>query len=317
MIACRRYGERRYQGSVTKMDARRDAGTTVAIIATGEMGAAIGGTLACNGLRVITNLAGRSSDSRRRAGEAGIEDVGSDGALVADADLFLSVVPPARAVELAERIAAAAAAARGRHPLAYLDCNAIAPQTMMRIAAILASAGIPAIDGGIIGPAPRPGKTQPRLYVSGPDIGPALALKDHGLDLRPAGERIGDASAVKLCYAALTKGTAGLFIELSAAAAHYGVEAVLEAEMLASQKALYERLGGQMPETFGKAHRFVGEMREMATAFGGCGLPPTIFEGLADLYEIVAEARRSNSRLREASYPDLAERLARVVTPAE
>jgi 3-hydroxyisobutyrate dehydrogenase-like beta-hydroxyacid dehydrogenase len=270
-----------------------------------------------NGLRVITNLAGRSEDSRRRAGEAEIEDVGSDEALVADAALFLSVVPPARAVELAERIAAAAATARSGRPLAYLDCNAIAPQTMARIAATLASAGVVPIDGGIVGPAPKPGKTQPRLYVSGPDIGPAMALKEHGLDVRPAGRGIGDASAVKLCYAALTKGTAGLFIELSAAAAHYGVEAVLEAEMLASQKALYERLGAQLPETFGKAHRFVGEMREMATAFGACGLPPTIFEGLADLYEIVAEARRSNSRLREASYPDLTARLARVVAPAE
>jgi 3-hydroxyisobutyrate dehydrogenase-like beta-hydroxyacid dehydrogenase len=296
------------------MDARRNASTTVAIVATGEMGAGIGGTLVRSGLRVITSLTGRSEESRKRAGEAGIEDVDSDETLIAEADLFLSVVPPARAIELAVRIAAAA---RGRRPLAYLDCNAIAPQTMARIAATLASAGISAIDGGIVGPAPEPGKAQPRLYVSGPDIAPALALKEHGLDVRPAGERIGDASAVKLCYAALTKGTAGLFIELSAAAAHYGVEAVLEAEMLASQKTLYERLGAQLPETFGKAHRFVGEMREMATAFGACGLPPTIFEGLADLYEIVAEARRSNSRLREASHPDLTARLARVVAPAE
>lgn len=296
------------------MDARTNAaGMTVAVVATGEMGAAIGAVLAGGGLRVITNLAGRGDESRGRAEAAGMEDVGSDNALAAEADLFMSVVPPARAVELAERIAAAA---HGR-PLTYLDCNAIAPQTMARIEATLSCAGIAVIDGGIIGPPPSPGKTQPRLYVSGPDTSSAMALKDCGLDVRPAGERVGDASALKLCYAALTKGTSGLFIELTAAAAHYGVDKVLEAEMLESQRAIYESQGSRMPAVFGKAHRFSGEMREMATAFAACGLPPATFEGLADLYEVVAEARRSNSRMREATYPDLAVRLARVVAPAE
>lgn len=292
----------------------RKSDTTVAIVAAGEMGAAIGATLARNGLRVMTSLAGRSEESQRRAREAGIEDAGSDAALLSEADLFLSVVPPARAVELAERIVAALP--RGRS-LPFVDCNAIAPQTMTRIQATLSAAGIPLVDGGIVGPPPHPAKTQPRLYVSGPDIAPALALGAYGLDVRPAGGRIGDASAVKLCYAALTKGTAGLFIELTAAAASYGVSEVLEAEMLGSQKALYESLAAGMPTTFGKAHRFAGEMREMATAFGACGLPPAIFEGLGDLYEIVAEARRSNSRMRESTYPELSTRLARVLVPAE
>jgi putative dehydrogenase len=298
------------------MNAEQDPKTdmTVAIIATGEMGAAIGATLVRNGLRVITNLAGRSEDSRRRAHAAKIEDAGSDEALLSEADLLLSVVPPARAVELAERIAAALPPDRS---LPYLDCNAIAPQTMMRIQATLSAVGIPVIDGGIVGPPPQPAKTQPRLYVSGPDISAALALQTYGLDARRAGHEIGDASAMKLCYAALTKGTAGLFIELTAAAASYGVSDVLEAEMLGSQKALYESLGAGMPTTFGKAHRFAGEMREMATAFGACGLPPATFEGLGDLYDIVAEARRSNSRMREATYPELSTRLARVLIPAE
>lgn len=294
------------------MDAR--SGMTVAIVATGAMGAAIGAVLTRNGLRVITNLAGRSEDSRRRAQEAGMEDTGSDDALAAEADIVLSVVPPACAGELAERVAAVAPRHR---PLTYLDCNAIAPQTMQRIGARLSSAGVTPIDGGIVGPPPHPEQKQPRLYVSGPDMSPALRLKDFGLDVRPAGDKIGDASALKLCYAALTKGTAGLFIELTAAAAAYGVEEVLEAEMLESQKARYESLGGAMAATFGKAHRYAGEMREMATAFGACGLPPAIFDGLADLYEIVAEARRSNSRLRETDYPDLSASLARVVAPAE
>jgi 3-hydroxyisobutyrate dehydrogenase-like beta-hydroxyacid dehydrogenase len=290
------------------------AGLTVSLVATGEMGAGIGATLVRGGARVVTNLEGRSGESRRRAEEAGIEDVRSDEALVAGADIFLSILPPARSVDLAERIAAVAPA---NPRLAYLDCNAIAPQTMQRIAARLSSVGIAASDGGIVGPAPRPDRKLPRLYVSGPDLAPALALKGFGLDVRPAGEKVGDASALKLCYAALTKGTAGLFIELTAAAAAYGVESVLEAEMIESQKAQYEQLGARLPETFKKAHRYAGEMREMATAFGACGLPAAIFGGLADLYETVAEARRSNSRLRETTYPDLSSRLARVLAPAE
>ncbi len=146
---------------------------------------------------------------------------------------------------------------------------------------------------------------------------PALRLKDFGLDVRPAGGSIGDASALKLCYAALTKGISGLFIELTVAASAYGVHEVLETEMLESQKALYERLAAGMPAAFGKAHRFAGEMREMATAFAACGLPADIFEGLGELYDVVAEARRSNSRLRDSVYPDLSTRLARVLAPAD
>jgi putative dehydrogenase len=291
-----------------------NSGMTVAIIAMGAMGSGIGAVLSRNRLRVLTNLTGRSEESRRRAQEAGVEDAGSDEALLSQVDLFLSVVPPAYAVEMAERIAAAVPPGRS---LRYLDCNAIAPQTMTRVQAVLAAAGVTIIDGGIVGPPPDPDKTQPRLYVSGPDIAPALTLKDYGLDVRRAGDKIGDASALKLCYAAFTKGTSGLFIELTAAAAAYGVSEVLEAEMLGSQKARYEALAESLPVTFGKAHRFGGEMREIATAFGACGLPSSVYEGLGDLYDVVAEARRSNSSMREATYPELSTRLARVLVPAE
>jgi 3-hydroxyisobutyrate dehydrogenase-like beta-hydroxyacid dehydrogenase len=299
---------------ITILDDKANSKMTVAIVAAGDMGAAIGATLVHNGLRVLTNLAGRSEESRRRAQVAGIEDAGNDGALLSQADLFLSVVPPANAVEMAERIAAAVPAGRS---LRYLDCNAIAPRTMMRVQAVLSAAGVTVIDGGIVGSPPDPAKTQPRLYVSGPDTAPALALRDHGLDVRRAGDKIGDASALKLCYAAFTKGTSGLFIELTAAAAAYGVSEVLEAEMLGSQKARYEALAESLPVTFSKAHRFGGEMREIATAFGACGLPSAVYEGLGDLYDIVAEARRSNSRMRDATYPELSTRLARVLFPAE
>jgi 3-hydroxyisobutyrate dehydrogenase-like beta-hydroxyacid dehydrogenase len=290
------------------------ASPTVGIVATGAMGAAIAAVLTESGLRVVTTLEGRSNASRSRADNAGIEDVGGDAQLVAQSDIILSVVPPASAYQLAERIAAVGAPA---HRLTFVDCNAIAPQTICQIQATLSAAGVAVIDGGIVGPPPRPDSRQPRIYVSGSDIEPAMRLKNFGLDVRPAGERIGDASALKLCYAALTKGTSGLFIELTAAASAYGVREVLEAEMLESQQALYERLADGMPAAFGKAHRFAGEMREMATAFGACGLPAAIFEGLGELYDVVAEARRSNSRLRETTYPDLSTSLARVFAPTQ
>jgi 3-hydroxyisobutyrate dehydrogenase-like beta-hydroxyacid dehydrogenase len=95
---------------------------TVAIISTGEMGAAVGRRLRLGGLRVVTSLQGRSGRSRDGALDAGIEDAGSLADAVQMAELVLSILPPGRALELA------AAVGRDPGPL-YADCNAISPET--------------------------------------------------------------------------------------------------------------------------------------------------------------------------------------------
>ena len=259
---------------------------TIAIMSPGDMGHAVGAVLREGGLRVISELSGRSERTRALATRAGIAAVADDAALVQKADMLLSILAPAEALMLAERIAHAV---RGTGAtLLYVDCNAIAPQTARQIAEIVEGAGARFVDAGIIGPPPKPGATSTRFYASGRDTAPFARLRDFGLDVRLVGEEPGQASAIKMCYAALTKGTTALMTELSIAAARLGVSDALRAEFEQSQPALCERMQRAVPEMVPKAHRWVGEMEEIAKTFEACGLTPRTFEGAAELYALVA-----------------------------
>jgi 3-hydroxyisobutyrate dehydrogenase-like beta-hydroxyacid dehydrogenase len=259
---------------------------TIAIMSPGDMGHAVGATLRERGLRVISALEGRSARTRALAAAAGIEAVADAAALVREADLLLAIVVPAEAQALAERIARAVRAA-GATPL-YVDCNAIAPQTARHIAEIVEGAGARFVDAGIIGPPPKPGASRARFYASGREAAAFARLRDFGLDVRLVGDQPGQASALKMCYAALTKGTTALMTELSIAAERLGVSEALRAEFRASQPAMLERMQRAVPEMVPKAHRWVGEMEEIARTFEACGLTPRTFEGAAELYALVA-----------------------------
>jgi 3-hydroxyisobutyrate dehydrogenase-like beta-hydroxyacid dehydrogenase len=251
----------------------------------GDMGHAVAAMLRAHGLRVITCLSGRSARTRSLAEKAGIEEVVDDDALVREADLLLSILVPAEAESLARRIAAALE--RTGAKLLYVDCNAIAPETARRIGQLVEAAGARFVDAGIIGPPPKTGTRTP-FYASGVHAKSFAALRDFGLDVRPIGERPGDASAVKMCYAALTKGTTALMTELSVAAERLGVSAVLRQEFAESQQAAAERMAGGVPAMVPKAHRWVGEMEEIAKTFEDCGLTPKTYLGAAEIYDFVA-----------------------------
>jgi 3-hydroxyisobutyrate dehydrogenase-like beta-hydroxyacid dehydrogenase len=286
---------------------------TIAIMSPGDMGHAVGAVLRQAGLRVITQLDGRSERTRALAAQAGIEGVGDDDALVRAADILLSILVPAEAVALAERIARAVRRT-GATPL-YVDCNAIAPQTTRQVAEIVEGAGVGFVDAGSIGPPPQPGASSTRFYASGLDAAAFGALQDFGLEVRVVGDEPGQASAVKMCYAALTKGTTALMTELSIAAERLGVSDALRAEFAESQPAMVERMQRAVPAMVPKAHRWVGEMAEIARTFQACGLPPHTFEGAAELYALVAETDLGRTspedwRRQPASFDEVVSRLA-------
>ncbi len=260
--------------------------STVAIMAPGDMGHSVGAVLGARGLRVVTCLAGRSERTRALAGQAGIEDLADDATLVRTADALLSILVPAQAETLAQRIAAALRATSS--DLLYVDCNAVAPETARRVGGIVQAAGARFVDAGIIGPPPKPDAAGTRFYASGAASGDFAELRDYGLDVRIVGERAGDASAVKMCYAALTKGTTAIMTELLVAASRLGVSEALHAELALSQAAMLERMQRSIPAMVPKAHRWVGEMEEIARTFGDVGLTPLTFEGAAALYALVA-----------------------------
>ena len=260
---------------------------TVAVLAPGDMGHAVAAGLKAGGLRVVTCLAGRSARTRALAAAAGVEDLGDDVTLVRAADVLLSILVPAQAEEVARRIAAALQ--RAGTDLLYVDCNAIAPETAREVGRIVESAGARFVDAGIIGPPPRPGATGTRFYAAGAAAADFAQLRDHGLDVRVIGERPGDASAVKMGYAALTKGTTAIMTQLLIAAERLGVSEPLRAELEESQPEMLQRMRRAVPAMVPKAHRWVGEMEEIARTFAAAGLTPLTFEGAAALYALVAD----------------------------
>jgi 3-hydroxyisobutyrate dehydrogenase-like beta-hydroxyacid dehydrogenase len=257
---------------------------TVGILSPGDMGHTVGQVLGSHGLRVITCLQGRSERTRSLAERARIADVPSYQALVTEADVILSILVPAQACHAARAVARALSETGA--DLVYADCNAIAPQTACQIDDIITEVGGRFVDASIIGPPPRrEGVT--RFYVSGPHAGVLEGLTEFGLDVIVLGQEIGQASAIKMCYAALTKGLTALCTELLTAAEVLGVSQALREEFQLSQAALYERMERGLPRMPMKSRRWIGEMEEIARTFAQAGLTPKILAGAADMYRFV------------------------------
>lgn len=257
----------------------------IGVTSPGDMGQGIAMRLKACGYEVFTALDGRSERTAELAKQAGAVNCGSLRELVVTCDAIFSILNPAAAVDNAQSVAAAMQAAK--KTLVYVDCNAIAPETGRTIEAGIRNAGGIFIDAGIIGPPPR-GKARTKLYVSGPDAAILSQIVDPQLQVRVVGARIGDASAVKMCYAAMTKGTIALGMELLMAARKLGVEDALEAELRESQAELYESVLSRSVSMPPKAYRWVPEMMEIAKTFEGAGLTPRMLEGAADMYELIA-----------------------------
>lgn len=257
---------------------------TVAIYSPGDMGHAVGKVLAEHGVRVIASLADRSPRTRHLAQQAGIQDVGTRATLVQEADLILSILVPDQAVAAAQAVAQSMT--ETRRTLVYVDCNAIAPQTAQVVGQVITQAGGHFVDGSIIGPPPRkPGST--RFYASGQAVASFAQLRDYGLEIIDLGAEVGQASAFKMCYAALTKGLTALSTELLVAAETFGISTALAHEFEQSQGQLYKQMQQALPGMPAKAHRWIGEMEEIAQTFGAIGLTPQILAGAADLYRFV------------------------------
>ncbi len=257
---------------------------TVAILSPGDMGHVVGQVLTSHGLRVIAALADRSARTRQLAQQAGIHDVGTLDALVAEADILLSILVPDQAVAAAEAVAQTCI--NQPRALFYVDCNAIAPQTTHQIGQIITAAGGHFIDASIIGPPPRKAGTT-RFYASGQAVAIFSQLCEYGLTIHDLGNEIGQASAFKMCYATLTKGLTALGTQLLVAAAAFGISGALAQELESSQPILYKQLQQALPGMPAKAHRWIGEMEEIAQTFAALGLTPQMLAGAADLYRFV------------------------------
>jgi 3-hydroxyisobutyrate dehydrogenase-like beta-hydroxyacid dehydrogenase len=257
---------------------------TIGLLSPGDMGHVVGKVLQSHGLRVLTCLKGRSERTRMLAREAQIDSVPSYEDLVTETDMVLSILVPESALDTARLVAAALH--KAQQTTTFVDCNAVSPGTVKAVAEVITAAGSRFVDAGIIGPPPtRPSVT--RFYASGPEVERFTELANFGLDIRSLGAEIGLASAIKMCYAALTKGTTAIATELLVAAHTLGVYKPLLEEWQLSQPDRYRTIDRQLPVMPTKAGRWISEMEEIAKTFGDLGLTPKIHQGVADIYRFV------------------------------
>ncbi len=269
----------------------------VAVIAPGAMGAAVGKRLFDNGVKVLTSLQDRSQETVTRAKAAGM--AAASDKEIAGADFILSILPPGDALALAQRFAPALTASNAK-PV-YVDCNAINPKTVARVAAAITPTGCPFVDAGIIGqppspypnPPPQAGEGRvggsPRFYASGAAALRFAALREYGLDVRVLDGALSAASALKMAYAGITKGTQAIGAAMMLAATRAGNADDLFAELQSSQKELFPWLKRQLSMMPPKAYRWVAEMHEIAGFVGDDPAARELYEGAADFYEKFAE----------------------------
>ena len=260
---------------------------TVAILSPGDMGHAVGRALREHGLRVISHLEGRSERTRELARSAGIAGVASLEELVVEADVVLSILVPSEAAGVAESVADAIRAT-GSDTM-FADCNAVSPATAAAMRDTVTQAGGCYVDGGIIGGPPAPGSPRVRIYVSGERAAELSALDCDGVAIKQMGDQIGRASAIKMCYAALTKGTSSLQLALLTTAKVLGVSEELAEEFASSQSAAFEAMNRGLPGLPSKAFRWIGEMEEIADTFDAAGVTPFFHRGAAEMYRLMSE----------------------------
>ena len=274
---------------------------TVGLLHPGEMGATVGAAARENEVRVVWASGERGPRTRGRADAAGLTDAGSLSAVVEHSRIIISVCPPHAAAEVAGAVAAE------RFSGVYVDANAVSPATVRNVREIVESGGASFVDGGIIGPpAVTPGTT--RLYLSGAEsTRVADCFRCGPLDACVLDGPPGAASALKMAYAAWTKGSAALLIAIRTLAIHEGVDAALIREWDLSQSGLPGRSAGAVRSNARKAWRFSGEMEEIADTFAAAGLPDGFHRAAAEIYRRMTDYRDA------ADTPSVEEAAARVL----
>ncbi|MFJ6214215.1 DUF1932 domain-containing protein [Streptomyces sp. NPDC092296] len=270
------------------------AGSTVGILHPGSMGAAVAGQLRRSGVRVLWHPQGRSGATAARAAAVGLEAVADLSALLARADVIISLCPPAAAEDVAREVAG-----HGFTGKTYIEANAVAPQRMLAIARLLPDATV--VDAAVVGSPPTGGK-QPRLYVAGPaeaaaGLGELFAPTD--VRVRPLGEEIGRASALKLAYTSYQKASRVLAAVAYGVAEANGVADEL-LDIAGSRSGSYLIETDYIPKTAARAWRWGPELDEAADLLAEAGLPDELMRAASAVLARWAGARDTELSVAEA-----------------
>ena len=292
--------------------------STVAILSPGDMGHAVGRRLRDNELDVITCLTGRSDRTRRLAEKAGIRDVATMDELVEQSDLIMSMTVSAAVSAVCQEVANALTAT-GADTL-FAECNAIAPRLARDLEPVITGAGGRFVDVSIIGGPPRSGYS-PHFYASGQQAVQFETLNEFGLTVLNLDGDVGRASGIKMCYAAMTKGSWALYTQLLMAAELMGLTEPLLAEFQSGQQAVLQRMERTIPTVPPRAQRWVSEMEEIRDTFAELGMTPQLFEGVAEMYRFIGSTPLGEefpeSRDRDRTFTETIEQLAQHVPAPE
>jgi 3-hydroxyisobutyrate dehydrogenase-like beta-hydroxyacid dehydrogenase len=255
---------------------------TIGILHPGEMGISVAASAQNNGHLVYWASEGRSDGTHERAAKFGLTDACTVAHLCAECSILISVCPPHAAETVARDVLAA-----GFMGL-YVDANAISPQRAAHIGQMMVEAGIAFVDGGIIGgPAWEPGRTW--LYLSGSRAEEIAGCFSKGpLMTQVLGEAMNTASALKMCFAAYTKGTTALLAAILATAESLGVREALFEQWNRDGSDFAGQTTQRVRRVTAKAWRFVGEMEEIAATFREAGLPGDFHDGAVEVYRRLA-----------------------------
>lgn len=254
----------------------------VGILHPGAMGISIAVSMRTVGHDVYWVSDGRSSESRQRAEEHQLLEVATLSDLCDISEIIITVCPPHVADDVAIQVIKA-----GFSGL-YCDGNAIAPRKAGRIGQQLSDAGIDFVDGSIIGP-PAWKANATRLYLSGPSASKIAQLFDGSfVDAIVIGDEVGRASALKMVFAAQTKGFTALLCAIQATAEKLGVREDLDREWSIRDSGSVEQTQNRVRGVTAKAWRFTGEMEEIAETFEIAGLPNGFFLGALEVYERIS-----------------------------
>jgi 3-hydroxyisobutyrate dehydrogenase-like beta-hydroxyacid dehydrogenase len=274
----------------------------VAIVAAGQMGAGIARRLVENNVRVLTLLNSRSAATQKRAAEAGMTAASVEE--IMEADLLLSILPPSSALGFAEQTSFALKSAR-RKPV-FVDCNAVSPVTVRHIHAVISATGAEFVDASIIGfpPEPkgvkpsgqRPAGYDPHVYASGEFAAKFAVLGEYGLDVRVLNGPVGAASALKMAFAGISKGTIAIVTAMILAAERSGSGQALRQELSESEQPLMKSMSVRVPRMFPKAWRWVAEMQEIAEFAKEDPAAYEMWTSIAALYERLAEDVAGNRK---------------------
>jgi 3-hydroxyisobutyrate dehydrogenase-like beta-hydroxyacid dehydrogenase len=262
----------------------------IGILHPGAMGISVAASLQNGSHNVYWTSDSRSLQTQERAAKHDLVDAGNLQSLCENCSIILSVCPPHAAEDVANQVL--------EHSFdgIYLDANAISPERAKRIGQALSDAGANFVDGGIIGgPAWEAGKTW--LYLSGPESHNVAQLFSAGpLETGIINDKIGSASALKMCFAAFTKGSTALLCAVMAAADSLDVRRELENHWSLNRSGFDEEAKKRVTGVTAKAWRFAGEMDEIAATFSKAGVPSGFHEAAAEIYSRLANYKDFDGR---------------------